>query len=492
MKFKLFNNGFFQSRNLISCIGLIVSLCYSNVAFAGFYRLYVGEMKTISVSNIERVAVGNGSLLSTSILNDGSVLVLAEQPGDTELSIWLKDGSVVEHRFLVTNTNSVRSATEIRTILKNIDGLKVSQVGSNIVLKGSVSHRAAEKIKAVIASYSNIIDLTSATASSDLSEVFKEIDGIKVRKAGEKIIVSGEVSDEDKSYISAVQGAYPEIVDITKVPEVKLKEMVYMNVQITEFNSNALENLGIQWDTSFNAFSGGYVKQYSGTGAQINDNISNPLTLSGSPLGKEFGYFGIASQINSQINLSVQSGDALILASPNLSTRSGSEAEFLAGGEFPIPVPDGSGGTTIEFKQYGIKLKIKPFVSSTGAVVADVETELSSIDQSVSVSGTPGLKSRQTKTQVSLQQGQTLAISGLVNKELGHDISKVKWLGDIPILGALFRSNNYRNNRSDLVIFITPQVFDANSKINQERIQLAKELEQNFLNKVKDATEIID
>lgn len=164
----------------------------------------------------------------------------------------------------------------------------------------------------------------------------------------------------------------------------------------------------------------------------------------------------------------------------------------LAGGEFPIPVPDGNGGNTIEFKQYGIKLKIKPDVSPTGFVVADVETELSSIDQSVSVSGTPGLKSRQTKTQVSLQQGQTLAISGLVNKELGHDVNKVKWLGDIPILGALFRSNNYRNNRSDLVIFITPHVYDANSKLNKQRVELAKQLEEDFLAKVKDATEIID
>ena len=474
-------------------LAVVCGLLLSTSAQAGYFRMFVGEIQTLQAGDIERVAVGSGGLISTSILKDGNVLVLAEGAGETELRIWLKDGSIQEHRFLITEANSVRSASEIRTILKNVAGLQVVQVGTNVILKGSISHRDAGNVKKVVASYSNIIDLTSATASTDLGDVFKDIEGLKIRKAGEKIIVSGEVTTADKEYIVAVQGAFPEIVDITKTPAVAMKEMVYMNVQITEFSTNALENLGIQWDTSFNGFSAGFARNFISEGnLSVFDNNTSDLVLPNQVAGNLTGFFGIATRISSQINLSVQTGDALILASPNLSTRSGSEAEFLAGGEFPIPVPSGNGDIAIEFKQFGIKLKIKPEVAANGTVVADVETELSAIDQSVSVNGTPGLRSRQTKTQVSMQQGQTLAISGLVNKEFGHDINKFKWLGDIPILGRLFRSNNFRNNRSDLVIFITPQVFDANSEENKKRIQIAHELEESFLSKVRDATEIID
>lgn len=483
----------FLTSKHYTLIAVVFGVLLSTSVHAGYFRMFVGEIQTLQAGDIERVAVGSGGLISTSILKDGNVLVLAEGAGETELRIWLKDGSVQEHRFLITEANSVRSAAEIRTILKSVEGLKVVQVGTNVILKGSISHRDSANVKKVVASYSNIIDLTSATASTDLGNVFKDIEGLKVRKAGEKIIVSGEVSTEDKDYIVAVQGAFPEIVDITKTPAVATKEMVYMNVQITEFSSNALENLGIQWSSSFNGFSAGIARNFISEGnLSVFDNNTSDLTLPSQVNGNLTSYFGIATRITSQINLSVQTGDALILAAPNLSTRSGSEAEFLAGGEFPIPVPDGNGGTTIEFKQFGIKLKIKPNVSANGMVVADVETELSSIDQAVSVNGTPGLRTRQTRTQVSMQQGQTLAISGLLNRELGHDINKLKWLGDIPILGRLFRSNNFRNNRSDLVIFITPQIFDANSEENKQRLALARELEENFLAKVKDATEIID
>lgn len=323
--FMSFSGGF---KTRLLQVLLSFGLLFSVSAQAAFYRMYVGEIQTIPGGEIERVAVGSGGLLSTSLLNDGNVLVLAEGVGETELRIWLQDGSVLEHRFLITQANSVRSAAEIRTILKNVSGLSVSQVGSNVILKGSISHRDSESLKKVVSSYSNIIDLTSATASSDLGEVFKDIEGLKVRKAGEKIIVSGEVSPENKEYITAVQGAFPEIVDITKTPTVEVKEMVYMNVQITEFNTNALENLGIQWDKSFNGFSAGFLKDISATaGASVRDNGTGGFTLPDPAIGNQFGYFGIATKISSQINLSVESGDALILASPNLSTRSGSEAE---------------------------------------------------------------------------------------------------------------------------------------------------------------------
>jgi pilus assembly protein CpaC len=250
-----------------------------------------------------------------------------------------------------------------------------------------------------------------------------------------------------------------------------------MNVQITEFSNKAAENLGIAWEGSL-------------TGPQFLSNTFNNVTLN--PNGAADATFGIATSLTSMINLAISSGEALLLASPTLSALSGSEAEFLAGGEFPISVPDGSGGTTLEFKQYGIILKIKPQVQPSGHIVASIETEVSSIDASVAVDGAPGLKKRETKTEVSLKQGQTFAISGLVNRDISEDITRFPFISKIPVLGQLFKSKNFVNNRSDLIIFITPHIIDADSQLNLDQLSVAQELEAKFFDKDEFNLEIVE
>ena len=137
-------------------------------------------------------------------------------------------------------------------------------------------------------------------------------------------------------------------------------------------------------------------------------------------------------------------------------------------------------------------MNIEPTVARDGNVVADVETEVSSIDRSVTVEGVPGLLSRRTKTEVDLKQGETLAISGLVNQQLSKDVAKVKWLSDLPILGALFKSTDFNTNRSDLVIFITPEIYDATSEETKARVARAEELRKKFLESIKESAEILE
>ena len=164
----------------------------------------------------------------------------------------------------------------------------------------------------------------------------------------------------------------------------------------------------------------------------------------------------------------------MILAEPRLAVRSGGEAKFLAGGEFPISISN-INGTTIEFKEFGIKLDVKPEVDKKNNIRADVTTEVSAIDNSVAVDNVPGLLTRRTETQVSMKSEETLVISGLINQELSKDVQRLKFLGDIPILGALFRSKSFRDRKSELVIFITPKVFDADSDLNKANIKAAEE-----------------
>ncbi|MEN8375003.1 MAG: pilus assembly protein N-terminal domain-containing protein [Gemmatimonadota bacterium] len=159
-----------------------------------------------------------------------------------------------------------------------------------------------------------------------------------------------------------------------------------------------------------------------------------------------------------------ESGDFKSLAEPNLLTIEGNEATFLAGGEFPFPILQGntSGGVTIMFKEFGIRLKFTPFITNSGSIRLQVEPEVSSLDfaNGLILNGfrIPTILSRKTSTEVELGEGQTLAISGLINSEMARSVTKIPILGDIPILGAFFRSTDAQQTRSELLVTVTPYI----------------------------------
>jgi pilus assembly protein CpaC len=206
----------------------------------------------------------------------------------------------------------------------------------------------------------------------------------------------------------------------------------------------------------------------------------------------EFGFFGIATEIISSINLARNSGDAIILAEPSLSARSGGEAEFLSGGEIPLPVTSNDGQASVEFKEFGIKLRIKPTADDAGNIIAEVETELSTVDPSLSVGGIPGFRTRKASTDASLKNGQTLVISGLVNRELSDNTTGFAFLSKIPVLGALFRSKDFRNNKSELVIFVTPYIYDELSDINLKAIERSNRMRSEFLENIEQTADILE
>lgn len=112
--------------------------------------------------------------------------------------------------------------------------------------------------------------------------------------------------------------------------------------------------------------------------------------------------------------------------------------------------------------------------------MATIQTEVSAIDPSNTVQGNPGFLSRVTDSEINVRTGQTIVMSGLVNSDLSNQVDKLPWLGDLPILGHLFKSTNFRNNRSDLVVFVTPQVIDPNATLNRERVEKGKDLRERY------------
>ena len=172
-------------------------------------------------------------------------------------------------------------------------------------------------------------------------------------------------------------------------------------------------------------------------------------------------------EIEALVQAAVSKGDLRTLAEPNLLTLPGKEANFLAGGEFPYPTIQGTGSNavTIIFKEFGIRLRFTPQIARNGAIRLKVMPEVSTLDfaNGLTISGfeIPSLRTRRAETEVELREGQHLAIAGLLDNESTRNLTKIPILGDIPILGELFRSRALRQRRTELVVLVTPSLVMA-------------------------------
>lgn len=161
-----------------------------------------------------------------------------------------------------------------------------------------------------------------------------------------------------------------------------------------------------------------------------------------------------------------------VLAEPNLVAASGETARFLAGGEFPVPVPQGNQQVTVEFREFGVRLNFTPVVEGQGRIRMRIAPEVSELDFSTAISiqglSVPGLTQRSAETTVEIGTGQTLAIAGLLSEQVRGLASRIPGVGDIPVLGALFRSVNFQRSQTELVILVTPEIvapLDAHQKV---------------------------
>jgi pilus assembly protein CpaC len=241
---------------------------------------------------------------------------------------------------------------------------------------------------------------------------------------------------------------------------------VMLHVKFMEVNKSALKEFGSDFLLKSMKIGNERVDMGSYGG---NVNVpSDPLALSNTV---DF-FFSIPNRNVSAVFRALQDNNLLsVLAAPNLSAVSGTEAAFLAGGEFPIPIVSGSMGMqtlTIQFKEYGIKLKFLPTVLDSALVRIKVMAEVSNLDfeNGIQLSGfrIPSLVTRKTETTVELEDGRYLIVGGLLSNETSEVISKIPVLGSIPVLGKLFSSQRYQNKESELLVTVSPQIVQAVSK----------------------------
>jgi pilus assembly protein CpaC len=243
-------------------------------------------------------------------------------------------------------------------------------------------------------------------------------------------------------------------------PSVSLQAMIMMDVQVVEVRRNDLTRLGVQW----NAFTNG----------------PHALLIKGRefnlfpPEGPASG-FGISSAFQSVLNTLISEGVIRVLAQPKLVSKSGTRAEFLAGGEVPIPIILDD-KISVEFKQVGVILNIEPVADPDGFIATKVDVEVSAIDRSVTVLGIPGFTVNKTKMELNVQSGQTMVISGMLKADDAKTIEKVPGLGQIPVLGELFKSRDFEKGTTELVIFVTPYLVNPDSPWNQDMLQYTQDL----------------
>ncbi|MGR9107274.1 MAG: type II and III secretion system protein family protein [Gammaproteobacteria bacterium] len=370
---------------------------------------------------IERVAVGDPEIADVAMVSETQIIITAKKPGATSLIVWHKgqargEGPDYTQEILVTASASLKS-------------------------------HALEGVPAP---------------------------DLKVREAGDKISLSGQ-SASLEAHAEARQTLQQKATETVDASTLDFNSQVQIDIKIVEISRNKLKNAGI--------FLG---KNSPNTTLAI----SSPGTLSGiegndggfSLISAASGFFPQAQAFNliygnakegilGVVSALENNGFAYTLAEPSLVALSGQSANFLAGGEFPVPVIAGGGfsnGITVTYKEFGIRLKLTPTVLDANRIALKVAPEVSELDFTAGIQtggvAVPALRVRRTDTSIALGDGESFIISGLVSQSTLANVDKLPWLGDIPILGAFFRSTNISRNDRELIMVVSPHLIQPIAK----------------------------
>lgn len=355
------------------------------------------------------LSIANPGIADISTLSDKSIYVLGKAPGRTTLTLLAPDGKLITNVDVQVSLDVAEFKERLQQILPG-EKIEVRTANDGIVLSGVVSSTA---------------------------------------KLDRALDLAGRYAPDRVSNLMSVGG----------VQQVMLKvRFAEMQRSVTKRLSSSL---GVSTPDPTRS-----VNVEAGTGTNLNGAVS--VARGGGFTTAQTGGFGIgftSGSVQFGILLEALESKGLVrtLAEPNLTALSGQEAKFLAGGEYPIPVPQGDNNViTVEYKPFGVELAFTPRVVDGDVINLAINAAVSSIDTSVTVD-TGGItlnafKRRETETTVEMRDGESFAIAGLLQDDFNDSSGQIPWLGDVPVLGALFRSADFQRNQSELVIIITPHL----------------------------------
>jgi pilus assembly protein CpaC len=372
--------------------------------------LLVGRSTLLNVgSTISRVSLTVPDVADAMVTAPTQLLIHGKQPGTISLFIWDKAGSI--KTFEVKVRRDLNALKEQLRQLFPAEEITVLGSGKDVVVSGTVASKYV------------------------------------VEKAAE--VAAGYVDKKE------------DVVNLLKQQEGVASNQVMLRVRFAEVSRSAMQELGASF------FANGYKSEWFGRTAP--PGIPGPTFDEGKLIFSDFlnlFLFNSKEGLGGVVRALQSKGLFQSLAEPNLIATNGKEASFLAGGEYPYPVvqPSGTGGNsvTIMFKEFGVRLNFTPTVLGGDLVHLKVRPEVSALDFSnaIELEGfrIPALSTRRTETEIELRDGQTFAIAGLMNNTLTNTMSKIPGIGDIPIIGYLFRSRAYQKNQTELVVMITPTI----------------------------------
>jgi pilus assembly protein CpaC len=338
-------------------------------------------------------------------------------------------------------------------------------------------------------SFNLVVDLDINTLRETIRQMFPN-ETLQVLQSGGSLVLSGNVSSKavsdraaalaatmSPSVVNLVQAAEGRQVVLLQVRFAEVDRTAFQDVGMTLFSTGATNTIGVigthQFDVTTanvgaipaNTTGGSDVKSPNVAAGGIGRTLQNtPAAFGFSDLLNIF-LFRPDINLGAAIKALQQRNVLQILAEPNVMAMNGTEASFLAGGEFPFPVVQGGaavGAVTIQFKEFGIRLNFKPDIMPDGLIRLKVSPEVSALDfaNSLSISGftIPSLTSRKATTEVELRDGQSFAIAGLIDNRLSEIVQKVPVLADVPILGNFFKSRAQNKNNTELLVMITPKL----------------------------------
>ena len=428
----------------VLCLAVALAALSAIPAFAASQPIALEVNQTYYLTTpakITRIAVANPKIADVTPMGASAINVVAFDIGTTAVTVWLEDGSREDYSVIVTATD----AGTAKLIEEAIDlpDVRVSKVGKNILLRGTVENQYEMDLAVRIASlYLNVDSETEA-----------------VEQVTSRSLLSDSASVKDE------HAHNPLIVNLL---EMRNPDQINFEAIVIEVNSNDAKSLGFNWGTASSSDDTTVDMNSSGIfyfGETMADQRST-----GSHWYNRNWLFRKFSQVNAQLTALVDDGKARIITRPNVTTMSGKTAGIHLGGTVLYPKSNGNSTTAIEEKDYGIRLNIiNPTVDRQGNITARLYTGVSTLDRTngITVDGytIPAIRERSAETMVNIPSGMTMAIGGLLNSSEANSIQKIPLLGDIPFLGELFKYHNKTHDDTEIMIFITPRAVNENSTV---------------------------
>ncbi len=403
-------------------------------------HLILGEEKKISF-NTSRIWIEDSKILKAQVM--GGFIKLT---GLTEGNSLVRVGDQ-QHQIYVIHPKKQEAYLQLQEALKKILGLKVNYSQGDTQVQGQLFRLEDWKTLAFNLKGSEINYVMSAQVSDDLkNESQKYFDSLMAENSlpKQKLTYSEGVRIRlpiKHNYLTQYKKLLnPYGIQVSEDSNSLVMEpTIRVQITIAEIQRSWSQKVGLLWPDSYQA-------QILPEGLLASQNL------------------------NVKANFFEQNGRGKVLASPNLICRSGKEAEFVAGGEFPIKIMNYKSSDVV-WKKYGIVLKVKPIADSLGQISIQIDTAVSSLDFARTADGLPTIITHNVSSYFDLRSPRTIALSGLIKNEESQSSEGMPWLSRLPILGTLFSSKDFRENRTELVIFVRPEVIDLQSAPTNEPLK---------------------